>query len=534
MSTEPSTPLFQLLDEPLLGIEDAVGDQVWVSLPELLARLSRGEAAEATALQAHQQHAWHSFLVQLAALALARSGEGEQVCSPRDGAAWRALLVASAAADGAGEEAFALVVPDLTKSAFLQPGLSGGSLADLERVYQTPSQKVDVLVTAKNHDVKMNRLTAPRLEHWIFSLVTLQTMQGGFGRGGYGITRMNSGYGSRPCVAFAPSMREADRFRRDVDRLLAAREGMLAEVPPSVRKAGLTGLVWCKPWDGTAMLSIERLDPFFIEICRRIRLTGDSRTPLTAHCGLSAGMRIDGKALNGITGDAWTPVSNKRAASLTVPETGFVYDRVSDLFDGDWRHGAAGVLVEADGEEPLWLGQVLVRGQGKTGGYHERWIPIPPAARGYFLSDEGRAQLGQRAQDWTKMAGEARLRVLKPALLSLMQGGADKLDFEDGRVNPLLDGFDAEIDRHFFTELFSHVDADDNAARVHWHTWLRDRAEAAFEQAIDAVPVSAARRLRAIAMGERQLFFGARRYLPEAEPRQGRGAVASPEKEEAS
>jgi hypothetical protein len=31
-------------------------------------------------------------------------------------------------------------------------------------------------------------------------------------------------------------------------------------------------LVWTEPWDGTAALSTDDLAPYFIEICRRIRL----------------------------------------------------------------------------------------------------------------------------------------------------------------------------------------------------------------------------------------------------------------------
>lgn len=511
-----SGPRFQLLDEPLIGVEDSTGAHLSVSLPELLARYSRGEQTEATALQAHQQHAFFAFLAQLAALALGRAGETS--CEPRDAASWRALLVATAEADGAGEEAFALVVPDVSKAAFLQPALPGGSIAELKNTHTSPSEELDVLITSKNHDVKMDRMAAPSPEHWVFALITLQTMQGFLGAGNYGITRMNGGFASRPCVAFAPSMHTNDRFRRDVNRLLEARAALLADRPASARKKGssLLGLVWCRPWDGASSLGMDELDPLFIEVCRRVRLVAGPDGLIVAHRGSSKAARIDGKALNGMTDDAWTPVSIKKTSSLTVPESGFTYDRVSDLFHGDWKHGAAGKLSDADGEEPLWLGQVLVRGQGKTGGYHERWVPIPSAARGWFLTEEGLATLGERAQAWVEMAGNARLKVLKPALLSLVQGGPDKLDYEDARVNPLLDAFDDEIDRRFFEQLFAHLAEDDLQARTHWHTWLRDRARDAFERAIDGVPMSAARRSRAIAMGERQMFFGRRRFLPDA------------------
>ncbi len=76
-----------------------------------------------TAVQAHQQHPVHAFLVQLAALALARADEARIAHGE---AAWRALLLEAARADGAGAEAFTLVVEDLGKPAFLQPPVPEG------------------------------------------------------------------------------------------------------------------------------------------------------------------------------------------------------------------------------------------------------------------------------------------------------------------------------------------------------------------------------------------------------------------------
>ena len=35
-------------------------------------------------------------------------------------------------------------------------------------------------------------------------------------------------------------------------------------------------LVWLKPWDGVTSLKPEQLDPYYVEICRRVRLIEDS------------------------------------------------------------------------------------------------------------------------------------------------------------------------------------------------------------------------------------------------------------------
>lgn len=500
-----------LLDDPLLGIELTGGEHVDVHLPELIARLSRGELVELTGLRAHQQHAWHAFLTQLVALTLARAGESK--LSPRDAAWWRKALIATAQADGAGPEAFSLVVHDLGKAAFLQPPIPSGSLAELKNQHSSPTDELDVLITSKNHDVKRETISVARPEHWIYALVTLQTMQGFLGAGNYGIARMNGGFASRPCVAFTPSMASAHRFTRDVQVLLDAREELFART----RAKKPIGLVWCVPWDGTKSIPFRELDPFFIEICRRVRLTRDPNGEILAHRGSSKVPRIDAKDLLGNTGDAWTPVARKTSASLTVSESGFSYDRVRDLLAPEnWKHGAAGELRETDGDHPFWVGQVLTRGQGKTDGYHERWLPIPPHAADWFRDETRRQKLASRAAAWVEMAGIARLKVLKPAMLALLQGGPEKLNFKDNRADSATERFDRKVDEHFFGQLFAHLDDTEEEADTAWQNWLRDQAWGELKGNFDAVPVPIARRPRAIARAEHAFRASAYKNLPRA------------------
>jgi CRISPR system Cascade subunit CasA len=252
------TPLLlhDLLDDRLLGIEVDHDGREQVTLPGLLARLSRGESTGLTGIQAHQQHPVHAFLVQLAAIALER---GQASAIAHDEAGWRELLVNAAKADGAGVEAFTLVVGDLTKPAFLQPPVPEGTLAVLKNVHTRVGAELDVLITSKNHDVKMDRLDRPTVEQWIFALLTLQTMQGFLGAGNYGIARMNGGFASRPCVAYAPDQDAAHRFLRDIEAL---REGRR-----SLPGGGALGLVWCAPWSGDKSFWGGALDPLLIEIC---------------------------------------------------------------------------------------------------------------------------------------------------------------------------------------------------------------------------------------------------------------------------
>jgi CRISPR system Cascade subunit CasA len=498
---------YSLIDEPLLGVEGTSGERIKVTLPGLLSRLSRGVSTELTGTQAHQQHPVHAFLVQLGALALARAGETDVA---RDEASWRALLLATAKSDGAGPEAFTLVVDDLSKPAFFQPPVPEGTLDVLKNVHERPSSELDVLITSKNHDVKIERLEHPSIEHWVYALLTLQTIQGFLGAGNYGIARMNGGFASRPCVAFAPDQGTAPRFVRDVRVLLEARESLSESF--GFGKKGRLGLVWCAPWSGATSVGFADLDPFFIEICRRVRLRCTDGGLIVAHRGSSKAPRIDAKESAGNTGDAWTPVGRKEGKALTMPEAGFSYDRVQDLLFGDWQPGAAGE-ARADSGDSLWLGQVLVRGQGKTGGYHERWVPMPPKVRRLFARGEARSTLGARSKDWVERAAAARLKVLKPALLTLVQGGPDKLKFDDDRVDIYLRRLDATIDQEFFPLLFAHADDASEEANDVFTRRLVALGRVQLDAARESLPVPSARRWRAEALAYRVFFGAARNHL---------------------
>ena len=137
--------LHDLLTEPFLGT-NAGG----ITLPELLAALSNNEQLEFTALQPHQQHAWFAFLVQLGALARWRTPD----TMLDDAKHWTTAL--RLLTDNR-EEPWCLVVPDLSVPAFMQPPVPEDSLEKWKNSTAAPDQ-IDVLATAKNHDVKMERI----------------------------------------------------------------------------------------------------------------------------------------------------------------------------------------------------------------------------------------------------------------------------------------------------------------------------------------------------------------------------------------
>jgi CRISPR system Cascade subunit CasA len=491
--------LHNLLTEPIFSVTHN-GGAASVTLPEVFAALANGEPLEFTALQSYQTHAWHAFLVQLGALAAVRVGAADTALG--DAAQWTAAL---RALSDSRDEPWCLVVPDLRASAFMQPPIPEGSIARWKGDNATAApDAVDVLETAKNHDVKTERIAAPRPEHWIYALVSLQTMQGYSGRDNYGIARMNGGVSNRPAFAVARDLGWATRFRRDADLLLATR----SEIAATHSFDAETGraLLWLEPWDGAKPLAVDELDPFFIEICRRIRLF-EERGRIVARWTTTKATRIAAKELKGNLGDPWTPVRVENAAALTATDLNYqLVQRVT--FGDEFEPSRASIPRPGDGDEPLLACQVFVRGQGKTDGYYERFIPIPPKARLRLATEEGRRKLGERAKHRLAEIESVASKALRPALAALLQGGPNKLDFRDPRLAVLIQPFDREVDRVFFAELFDDIDLSFEAARVKWLGQLLGFARQTLEQAKGSTPIPAARVFRANAAADR-VFNGA-------------------------
>ena len=177
------------------------------------------------------------FRVQLAALALDGAGVSEP---PQEEGAWRDLLLAlTEGMDGP----WALVVDDRSRSAFLQPpdpgGLNWTSIA-------TPDA-LDLLITSKNHDLKVAVADEAVPEDWVHALISLQTSDGYGGRGKFNIARMNGGSSSRAMLGLAPAGPDgrpdpSSWWRRDLGVVL------LNRTAPTVLTRGGPALLWTLPW----------------------------------------------------------------------------------------------------------------------------------------------------------------------------------------------------------------------------------------------------------------------------------------------
>lgn len=494
----------------MIGWRDEDGCEHRGSLFAAFAALASGQAWSFSALRPHQREPWHAFTVQVAALALIHAGQDTLPTSETE---WRDLFMMLTPDR---PEAWELVVDDWTKPALLQPPIvAEGDRAAYKNRLPTPDA-LDMLVTAKNHDLKQSRMMSASDEEWLFALVTLQTTEGFLGAGNYGVSRMNGGFASRMALGVRPRGGAGAMFRRDVERLVDD-----ARSRPD-RRAGTT-LLWTVAWDGTVSLDFESLDELYVEICRRIRLR---RTASGEIEGLAAGSkcaRVAAAELKGLTGDPWAPLKADRSSSHTPSGAGFGYRQLARLLDG--KEIKRPLLAEPhDGDDPAGLSIVaaaLVRGQGKTEGLHRRAVRI---SRLEELSTGDVAALDRIGEVADKRAGEASEagRRLRRALISLIQGGPERARLDDDaakkKTQSWIRMFDDAVDKRFFDPPFwSEAANDEGNHRLGWRTDLRAIAFDIFADAVAAAPGTTMRRVPAEARARSMLFFEMANWLKEVE-----------------
>jgi CRISPR system Cascade subunit CasA len=484
---------YSLLDERLLNYRTGDGCAETATLPELLVALGADAVRDFPALRPHQRHPWHAFLVQLAAIAMHAAGRTEPFESAE---AWRAALlhITPDHPDGAP---WCLVTPP-ERPAFMQAPVPEGSLGG----WKGPAfaaDEIDMLVTSKNHDLKAARMTRNVPQDWVYALISLQTQEGFLGSGNYGISRMNGGFASRPAVGAVPPGGWARRWARDL-RVLLARRDDVARLH-ALNAAGGIALTWLVPWDGASSLSFSKLDPLYIEVCRRVRLSLNvAGTRIIAYATGSKVARIAAKERCGVTGDAWTPIDAAGAKALTITGKGFDYKLACDLlFSPDYDQPAAQKLVDEDGNDGVViLAQSVTRGQGKTEGYHERRIPVSRRMVTAFRLRQT-DPLARIAQERVAAIGEMR-KVLWFALCVLFNNGRDK-DASDSikdKAGDFARPFEKAEDACFFDDLILEIESDAREAeREQWLLDLAQRADGVLREAFLAGPRSGVQRYRA-------------------------------------
>jgi CRISPR system Cascade subunit CasA len=498
--------MHNLLTDPLIRIRLPDGGRMRASLPEVLALLSRDSIAEFIALRRHQRHAWHALMVQLGAIALHAAGRD---AIPEEAEDWRSLL--RALTPGFADDAPWHLVGEPAEPAFLQAPVPGGDLSGFKALHSPDA--IDVLVTAKNHDLKVSRAVDAEPDDWLYALTSLQTMQGVMGAGNYGVSRMNGGYGSRPCVALRVGETPGRCFRRDLRVLTRRRDAVLERVPFLKAEGGLA-LVYLRPWNGEDQVAPDELDPYYIEICRRIRLVESGGIQ-----GLTRGSkaaRIAAKDLKGNTGDPWAPVAIAEGKVLSITASGFDYRLMQRLlFEGTYQPSILGEVQADDPEDGLVIfAAALARGQGKTEGYHERIVPITRRVRRLLAAREIDV-LARIGSERVAQAGVLERNVLRPALFRLAQDGRKEIDYQDTNTERIAARWVAELDRlvdqTFFPDLWAEAEAPEAERPTVRRLWLSGLARAAvalLDEAAGAISMATVQRYRARTRA-RATFYGA-------------------------
>ena len=515
--------MYNLLTQPLIR----TAPQGTLTLPGVIAALARDEVEGFPALRPHQSPGWHMFLVQLAALALHEANRRD---IPEDEAAWAELL-RGLTPDFTEDEPWRLVVADATQPAFLQPPVP----ADVTLNKDVPSpDALDLLITAKNHDLKQAVALGGQPEDWLFALVSLQTGEGYGGAGNQGIARMNGGHSSRCLLTLAPRSGSADDkamtprpgawFRRDVRVLLETREAELEYYSNlKYRKTGGIKLVWLKSWPEGKQLRTEDLDIWFIEICRRIRLRSSGET-LAAQKGTSKATRIAAKHLNGVLGDPFAPTHKTEHTSFKLFGKNFDYKTLTDLIlSGNWNMPllVRPTSFEREGDTLLLVAQALARGKCKTEGFKSSALPI--GGKASRALGPRRAELYELAQDQIQTI-ETFDKALLNALALIAAGGdygkikeKDKKDYICNAKTHL----NQEVDTIFFDHLWKRFEAQEKgkeALRMEEKRFAEEllkRAQRIFEAARPTIPCASIFRPRAEARAERAFSGRIRDSFPE-------------------
>lgn len=507
-----------LLTHPLFRVQTASG-HVGMTLPELLAALGQDRVESLPGLQRHQEDAFHMFLCYLSGTALARA---QQTDPHQDPTFWTQAL-----RDLAGrrdDHAWTLLVADPTQPAFMQPPAT--TLEEYTKEYRTERQTpdaIDVLLTAKNHDIKATKAVAPQPDEWVYALVSLQTMSGYILKH-QGIARMNSGLGSRACVSLVYGETQGQRWQRDTQKLIATRPELLRD-PWPYRGDGVV-LTWLQPWNRKTSLDLDQLDPFFIEVSRGVRLdVVEGR--ISARTATEQAPRINAKSYNGVLGDPWIPINRndpkKGESALTVGVSGFTPELLRNLiFEDGFQLAPMQRPDHEHGERPFqFTASVLVRGQGTTDGFRTASISVPgKAANQVFHAGPKRERLAKLSKTALTDASELQNRALKPAVLSLLQAGSERIDFEKREITAW---WQQSARRYanawgavFFTWLWEAGEtASDEEALGQWRLRLQSCALAGLQEATRGYPGREGRRYRARVRSETIFYRNLYKIFPE-------------------
>ena len=405
-------------------------------------------------------------------------------------------------------------MPDITKPAFMQPPASdAGKTVEYRKRLNTPDA-IDLTVGSKRHDVKDGVIRHAKPDHWLYALVACQTASGFEGNGLYGVSRMNGGLSNRHGFSLTPDTRWGTHVVRDMNLLAKQHQG--ANVAEH--------LLWTRKWNGTPAeaITLDELQPIalYVEVCKRIRLIAGVDGVSHAVRASSKAARVHAKESKGRTEDPW--MLNEPEKAVTVSSNGFGFREVSRYLDPErYQLPELAKPQTSDGDAVHLVARTLVRGQGRTEGYHEREIHLRSRMTGMLRNRNGRRILAVEAKQRVDYVGEVS-SILRHAVKTYLQNGVSTGQTRNEHQKVIEDcgrRLQQTVEADFWERLQYGIEcSDQELARAEWvHRFLVPQASAVLGSVQKTGLCRAQDRFRAIA--ESSDLFGRRvrvsKKLPE-------------------
>ncbi|HEB97327.1 MAG TPA: type I-E CRISPR-associated protein Cse1/CasA [Sedimenticola thiotaurini] len=505
-----------LLTDPLLRVETPDGIER-LSLPGLLAALGQDRVESLPGIQRHQEDAFHVFLCQLASVILARDGRDDPVQSEDY---WREGL--RRLAGEAGDDAWTLVVEDLSKPAFMQPPCEGTKFS----MSSISPDAFDTTEVSKNHDLKMARGMQPECDLWAYALVSSNATAGysigGSGRFYFATIKAKKNRVGRVYVRPTVTGSIGQQWQFDITCLLHYRPKVLNS-EYGYSKDGVV-LTWAsKPHHGQ-QLQLNELDPFFIEITRQYRLFSTDQSIEGRSAPSVKPFIYSPKALSGNVGDPYAPVDANDSSVISVSNRGWSAERLRSIVFKESINTPLLPIAESLAKEGLLLRCSSVARSAKgTEGYQSRELLIPKPVMALFrrsktdvdpIADMSKAAIAE-------VAGKME-RVLATALLAYLHVSdafrdqkTKRLDWTDkewrakankkhgawlNRNAGPMTSFGQLWAEAYFPWLWQSIEGgeltseeDRRRALENWARYLRDEALRILERSLDELPVHTGR-----------------------------------------
>ncbi|RME48231.1 MAG: hypothetical protein D6791_03855 [Chloroflexi bacterium] len=482
-----------LLTDPLIPVTTAEG-LGFVSLPELLAGLGDDTVYRIEGLQRHQEDAFHVFLCYLAGAILARDGNWNPV---RDANFWRDGM--RALAGETGDDAWSLVVDDLTRPGFMQPPQEApcAQFSSWSGMTCCPDA-LDSTELAKNHDVKASRASNAKPFEWLYALVSANFNAGYSkgGRDGFYFPSIKAQKNRIGRVYVYPSFSDnfSTTWKFITGHLQKWAQERIAE--GVFRKEGQV-LTWLKAWDQHPLTATE-LDPFFIETNRMIRLTLETGERISAYYRPTRNAPLAAQAkLQGKLPDPFVPIDTETSQAISSGKARWPVDRLRAIVFQDGVRTA--LLDEAfrapEGKRGLYIVCAsLARSRTGTEGYIVTRLRVAPRTIRIFQNRTQRDALGQLATRALDASGRMRRQVLFPALSQLLQasGARETRELrksEEAWVRSWTQRYDFMWSDRYFEWLLSITSPfDAQSELLGWIGHLRNHAVRLLEEAEQDLP----------------------------------------------